>query len=351
MNMKTEAKERAVVKALDGREYDHATAKAHALFLGWVPAIEPMLEQYDVLEVESEFAFPLLNPETEAASRTFVEAGKIDGILRHRKSGAVCVLEHKTTGSALESDSDYWLRLAMDTQISKYVLAVAQRGEHVNSALYDVVRKPAHRPSNIPILDDDGVKIVLDANGDRVRTKDGKKFRQTGDLELGYVLQTRPETPEEYHARILEELNSDPEKYFARREIPRTDAAILEYMQDAWALSQQILYFRRAKLWPRNPSACTEFGGCEFFGLCSGRASVDGITFRAKEKKHAELEIKENGHEFLTNSRLSALRKCSRYHFLKFENPTERVEGENESLVVGSIFHKAVESYLKTYIK
>jgi hypothetical protein len=121
-------------------------------------------------------------------------------------------------------------------------------------------------------------------------------------------------------------------------------------MEDAWALSQHILYFRRSNLWPRNPSACTQFGTCEFFDLCSGRASVDGIRYAEKPKRHAELETLENGKEFLTNSRLSALRKCSRYHFLRYEKPVKAVRDEEEALKIGSAFHLGVEEFLSVFI-
>ena len=331
-------------------EYNHTAAKAHALFVAWVNAFTPILETHDVLEVESEFTFPLLNPETEAPSKTFVEAGKIDGILRDRRSGILKVLEHKTTADSVDADSNYWPRLAMDSQISKYILSLQSRGIDASTVLYDVIRKPAQRPKGIPILDDDGVKIVLDANGTRVRTKDGKKFRESGDAEQGFVLQTRQETPEEFHQRVLAELQSDIGGYCVQKEIPRSDSDLLEYMRDAWAQSQQILYFRRVNLWPRNPSACTAFGTCEFFDLCAGRASVDGIRFDRKPKRHAELSIEETGKDLLTNSRLNALRKCSRYHFLAYENPTERVGEVDEALRIGSLFHEAAETFLKTFI-
>lgn len=332
-------------------DYNHVSAKSHALFLAWVEAFHPVLESHDVMEVESEFTFPLLNPETEAPSKTFVEAGKIDGVLRDRRSGTFKVLEHKTTSDSVEPDSNYWPRLAMDSQISKYILSLNSRGLDVSTVIYDVIRKPAQRPKGIALLDDDGVKIVLDRAGNRVRTKDGKKFRESGDTEQGFVLQTRLETPEEFHCRVLSELRSDIGGYCSQREIPRSESDLLEYMRDAWALSQQILYFRRVNLWPRNPSACTAFGTCEFFDLCAGRASVDGIRFDRKPKRHAELSIEEGAKDLLTNSRLNALRKCSRYHFLSYEEPTERVGEDDEALRIGSLFHAGCEAYLKTFIK
>jgi PD-(D/E)XK nuclease superfamily len=328
---------------------DVASAKARGLFKGWVDSFYPILDTHDILEVESEFEFPLLNPETEAPSRTFVEAGKIDGILRDKRTGVLKVLEHKTTSDSIEPESNYWGKLTMDTQISKYILSLRSRGIDANTVVYDVVRKPGYKLGNIPLLDEDGVKIVLDSNGERVRTKDGKKWRQTADADAGYVLQTRPETLEELSSRTLIEVCSRPEDYFAVREVGRTDSDLLEYMNDAWAQSQMILYFRKRNLWPRNPSACSAFGTCEFFDLCAGRATVDNIRY-GPGVQHAELTMAEGEKQLLTNSRLSALRKCSRYHFLRYEQPTRRLGEADEALALGSGFHAAAEEFLRHFV-
>ena len=133
---------------------DPALAKARALFMGWTKSFQSVLDQYDVLEVESEFSFPLLNPETEAPSRTFNEAGKIDGVLRDKRTGVIKVLEHKTTSDSIDPESNYWPRLVMDTQITKYLLSLRSRGIDANSVVYDVVKKPAYKLGSIPMLDE-----------------------------------------------------------------------------------------------------------------------------------------------------------------------------------------------------
>lgn len=340
-----QAKGVAVIRG--NRPYSHLVAKVEALFIGWTEAIASVLAEHEVLFVEREFTFALVNPETEASSRTFLEAGKIDAGLRSKRTGQIKILEHKTTIDSIESDSTYWGKLAMDSQISKYLLAARHDGfEDINTVLYDVIRKPAQRPRGVPVQDVDGLAIVLDGNGQRVRTKSGT-WRQSGNAELSYVMQTREETPEEFRDRILETLRGDRALYFTQREIPRLDTDLLEYMNDAWALSQQILYYRSRKLWPRNPQACTAFGTCEFFTLCMGRDRVDGIKFDKAPKAHAELSLVPGDKEFLTNSRLNALRRCARYHFLKYEEPTEIVGEVNEALAVGDLFHKGAEVFLK----
>lgn len=328
-----------------------AVARARALVTVYHETWWSKWNSYDVVDVEVEFTFPLLNPETESSSRTFVEAGKMDALLRNRVTGNLVVLEHKTTSDDVVPESDYWDRLRMDSQVSKYFLAAHQRGESVDTVLYDVMRKPGQRPASIPLTDRDGFKVVLDRNGQRVFTKDGKKPRETGDAEKGYTLQTRPETPDEFEARLLSVLRANPGEYYAHREAARMDSDILEFMNDEWSLSQQILYFRKQSLWPRNPAACKAYNTrCEFFDLCCGRSSVDGIRYSANDRKHAELKIQGAGDkELLTNSRAASLRKCARDHQFRYEQGIRAVRDEDpDALKLGTLVHLGLEHYFLT---
>lgn len=337
----------ALESALDfllSHTLDYEIAKAYALMVGYDAVYKDFYTDFDVIHIEEEFRFPLLNPVTNAASKTFDEGGKIDLVLRRRSNGQLVIVEHKTTGDSIQAGSNYWDRLTMDTQCSKYIIAMMERGHEVGSLIYDVVRKPSSRPRQIPSTDEDGVKIVLDGHGNRVKTKDGKKWRESADEKLGYVLQSVQETPEQYFERLKTEILADLSAHYAQRQVPRLDADLLEYMSDAWSVSQQILHYRRAKIWPRNPSACTMFGTCEFFDLCTGRASIDGIRF-VQSAKHAELSMEEGSKELLTNSRMTALRKCARYHFHRYEEPIRPVKEESEALRFGTLVHKAFEAY------
>jgi len=325
----------------------YAAARARALITVYDEVWRNKWADYEVLDVEREFQFPLLNPETESASRSFDEAGKMDVLTKHKPTGRLVVIEHKTTSDSVAPDSDYWDRLKMDTQCSKYFLAAAQGGQDVAGILYDAISKPGQRPSQVPTLDSEGFKIVLDGTGTRIFTKDGKKPRETVDAEKGWVVQGRIETPKEFEDRLLVVLRECPYEYFAQREVGRTDSDILEYMNDAWALSQQLLYARSKSLWPRNPQACNMMGMCEMFDLCCGRASVDGVRYVKRDKVHAELTIQGGDRQLLTNSRGNAYRKCARYHFHKYEEPIEKVKDEdaNSALRFGTLLHSALEMY------
>lgn len=239
----------------------------------------------DVVAIEREFYAPLINPETGAPSRTYALAGKLDVLLRRK------FVEHKTTAEDIGPGTLYWRRLTLDTQVSTYYAGAKALGHEVDGCLYDVVRKPALRPSQVPLLDDEGVKIVLDANGERVRTKDGKKWRQTGDTELGYVLQTRTETPEEYEQRLTEDVAANPDKYYQRGDVVRLEADEREAQQDTWQLARAMREDELAGRFPRNPDSCQRYGRmCAYFDVCTGVASLeDPARFERVTNVHPEL--------------------------------------------------------------
>lgn len=308
-------------------------------------------DDYQVLEVEKEFAFPLYNPDKGCArSQSFDEGGKIDVLVRHIASNRVKVVEHKTTSDDVAPASHYWDRLRLDVQCSKYYMAAKSEGHDVSSVIYDVVSKPGQRPCQIPLKDENGFKIVLDQQGERVLTKDGKKPRETGDTERGFILQTVTETPEEFGTRLLETLRAAPGDYFAQKEVARLDSDLLAFARDEWQRGKEILYRRQHNLWPCNPEACHGMGTCEMFDLCTGRASVDGIRYRTRQNVHAELSIQAggDGRQLLTTSRFKALAKCARLHKLRYEDGVERVGEESEALSFGTLMHNAWEQYFLT---
>lgn len=274
----------------------------HALEVATVSAVDDyeaakvrvMLRGYDarwagdaqvVVGVEKEFRAPLVNPETGAASRTFMLGGKLDVLLDRR------FVEHKTTSEEIGLGSLYWRRLTLDPQISTYYAAAKALGHDVEGCLYDVLRKPGQRPSQVPLKDEDGVKIVLDQAGARVRTKDGKKWRETGDASLGYVLQTRPETAEEFETRLTEEIAANPDRYYQRGEVVRLEADEHEAALDAWQLTRAMREAEIAGRFPRNPDACMRFGRtCSYLDVCCGTASLDDDTrFERVDNVHQEL--------------------------------------------------------------
>lgn len=246
------------------------------------------------MAVERSFELPLLNPVTKKRTSSFNLAGKIDAIVR-LEDGRVAVKETKLFGDDIGQDSDLWRRMRMDHQVSLYMTAARRLGFEVETVLYDVARKPTIKPTAVPLLDSGGIKIVLDRNGERVRTGKGA-FRQTGSTEDGYILQTRPMTIEEWGEKLTNDIAERPDFYFQRIEVPRLDQDLYEYQSEIWEIQQAIRTAQKSGHWFRtvNKNTCSF---CPYFDICaSGRVIDRNATppegFEFVDDLHPELERK-----------------------------------------------------------
>lgn len=229
--------------------------------------IDPATTVAEYVAVEIPFEVPIINPKTGRPSNTFSAAGKIDAIVR-LADGRLAVMEHKTTSDDIEPTSDYWTRLKMDQQISLYYIAAQACGYEVSTVLYDVLKKPRHSPTTVPMLDDEGRKIVLDQNANRVYKANGEP-RISGDAEKGYVVAIRKETSSEYRQRLMADMVSSPGDYFVRREVPRLGRDIEEFRQELWDQAVAIRHARNNMAHYRNTSVCSGFGQrCEYLDVC-----------------------------------------------------------------------------------
>lgn len=251
---------------------------------------EEAAERYEVLGVEQRFEGPLVNPLTGKHSLRWRLAGKLDVLVRDRRDGRTLVVEHKSSAEDVSPGADYWRRLRLDGQVSIYFEGARFLGHTVDACLYDVVGKLAHTFVAMPVLDEHGNKVVLDAKGERVRTAQGK-WRQTGDAQQGFVLQTRPETEDELRARLATVVGETPDRFFARAEVHRLEADLVEGMTDVWQLAQSLRDEEVAERRPRNPDACMQPGRtCPFLAVCAGEASLqDERLYVQSDDVHPEL--------------------------------------------------------------
>lgn len=233
---------------VDEAEAIESAVKGYAVVPEWADAVDWAVERetvrallaghlwrygQDELEfvaVEQGFYTPLVNPGSGHASRLFVLAGKIDGIVR-LADGRLAVLEYKTAGEDIGADSEYWLRLRCDPQISLYVLGARAMGFDVSTVLYDVTRKPT-------------IRLRKD------------------------------ETPEQYGVRLLGDIGDRPDYYFARREVPRLEDELAEFRLELWQQAGQLRDSQRADRWFRNVGKMT-CGYCPFANLCLNSIQVN----------------------------------------------------------------------------
>lgn len=233
--------------------------------LGW-----PDRSDFDVLAIEYPVRFPLVNPDTMQPSKTYESATVIDLILRRRSTGAVVLVEHKTTGADFSDDAAaYWNRLAMDSQLSIEVVGAEAAGFQVERIIYDVIARPQLRPKKAT------------PEEERRITKAGKLDARQRDTD---------ETPEEFRARLAADIASRPERYFGRREIARLESELRDGMLDVWQEAKAMRAAEVAGRHPRNPDACFQMGTCVFYDVCANGAPLEGSTmFTRSDDRHPEL--------------------------------------------------------------
>lgn len=226
-------------------------------------------EAYEVLAVERRFETELRNPATGASSRTWRLGGKIDAVVRDLKTGRVLLVEHKTSSENITQGSEYWRRLRMDGQVSIYYLGAKALGFDVEGCLYDVIGKPGIKPL-------------------KATPEEARKFKKDGTLYANQ--RADDESPEEFRARLVENIASDPDGYYQRGEVVRLETEMSDALFDIWQTAQQIRESQLANRAPRNPDACVRFGRtCPFFAVCTGEETLENNPHFVRSVAHPEL--------------------------------------------------------------
>lgn len=258
----------AALTAMEGEADAFDRARAEAMIIGYETRWADDLQFYEVLAVEVTFETPLVNPETGAASRTWMLGGKIDLVLREWSTGDVVLVDHKTLTGDVGPGSDTIKRLRLDRQVSTYYAGAASLGFQAVAWLHDILAKPAQRPLKKT------AEIKLNKDG---TPRAGQRFQD--------------ETPAEYRARVAESIAEDPNGYFQRAKVVRLEAELADAAFDAWQVAKQLREAENAGRFPRNPDACSRYGSmCPFFACCTGEASLDDPgLYRKLETVNPEL--------------------------------------------------------------
>lgn len=228
-------------------EIDPADA---ALLVALLSQYRPPLDQFQVDSVEQELTVPIVNPESGRPMLGFEMTLRLDVLVTEKTTGELWLVEHKTTSDEIEGYGPYWQRLAIDQQISIYLLATGAVG-----VIYDVVRKP----------------------GIRLCGKDEQAAQAQGIL------------PADAFANRLGAVFAEAhDKHYQFREIRKTPDDLKEAQ---WDIYQQTLLLRESRkrdLYPRNPNACRSlYGTCPYLEVCVGSAQLeDDALFRNKEERH-----------------------------------------------------------------
>lgn len=222
----------------------------------------------EFIEVEKRIDAPVVNPETNAPSRTWSFAGRCDALvylierraaeLRKKKH----VFETKTTSSDISPGSEFWQNLFMKPQGQLYVAGL-RRGSMLHADIVGIVYDAARKPDMKPRL---------------ATPVEKRKYKKDGTLYANVRLED--ESVNQYKARLIEAIMQDPDKYFQRQIVKVGDTSDAEF--NLWNVAKNISASKRTGIFPKNSGACFKWNrACSYFGVCTGNAGIgDNSLFR-----------------------------------------------------------------------
>lgn len=206
-------------------------------------------EDFTVVALEKTFEGPITNPATGAASRSFVLAGKVDGIVRIGDDHYI--LEHKTAATI---DADYLERLWTDFQIAIYSHYVEQSlGIPITGVIYNVLGKAR----------------LQQGKGETEEEYQVRRADLIAKSKTGTTTAKRkvPESDDEFQARLIEKYD-DPAMF--HREMLYLSRDRFEVLRaELWELTQAFLDARRRKVFYQNTAFCFHHNRpCAYFPIC-----------------------------------------------------------------------------------
>lgn len=280
-------------------------------------------------------------------------------------------VEHKSSGSDISPQSDYWKALYLDTQITAYQTGTRSLGFEPVGTLYDVTAKIKAKPYlATPVAEREytaeksrackeckkktptpGPHVEVLENDDgstrEVSCVDGRII--TAAPRLYADMRERDETPDEYRARIAADIAANPDKYYQRGTIVRLQQEEIDGANDTWALAKQIRDSQLENRWPRNPDACRNYNRyCPYWIVCTGQASINDTTkFRHVPPTFTEEE--DDGKKrlpILSVSSMKEYRACNRRYYFSSELRLRSIEDALE-LRYGTVWHIGLEVWWK----
>lgn len=230
-------------------------------------------EEFEVIALEKTFEGPIVNPATRAASRSFVLAGKVDGIVRF--GGDYFVLEHKT---AAQLDSDYLERLWTDFQITIYAFYIEQTlGISITGILYNVLVKAKLQQSK----------------GETEEEFQARRAELIAKSKTGKSSAKRrmPETDDEFQQRLADKYTDVTMLHREMLYLSRDRFEILR--SELWELTQAFLDARRRGVFYQNTAFCFNYQRpCPYFALCRSNGNPNVIeNFYQRVAPNEELRV------------------------------------------------------------
>ena len=236
-------------------------------------------EEFEVVALEKTFEGKIVNPATGASSRSFILAGKVDGIVRIGDEHYL--LEHKT---ASQLDGSYLERLWTDFQIVLYSRYVEQTlGIRLAGVLYNVLVKAR----------------LTQSRGETEAEYQARRAALVAKSKTGRTSAKRrvPESDEAFQDRLAAKY-AEPEMFHRERLYISRDR-FRELQAQLWELTQAFLDARRRGVFYQNTAFCFQYRRpCAYLPLCSSGGSPNVIeNLYQRVPPHEELRPDNAGDE------------------------------------------------------
>ena len=230
-------------------------------------------DDIEAVALERGFEGPIVNPATGAASRSFVLAGKVDGVIRI--GGEYFILEHKT---AAQVDGDYLEKLWTDFQITIYAHYIEQTmGIPITGILYNVLVKAK----------------LQQGKGETEEEFQERRAELLAKSKTGKTTAKRkqPESDEDFQQRMAEKY-ADPSMF--HREMLYLSRDRFDILRsELWELTQAFLDARRRGVFYQNTAFCFNYQRpCPYFPLCRSNGNPNVIeNFYQRVAPNEELRV------------------------------------------------------------
>jgi len=244
----------------------------------------------------------------------YCRRGIIDRILR--RDGQILLGEYKSTSKPIDPGSLYWNRLKLDSQLTLYLIearhaqlagqleqfGITATDPLITGMLYDVWHKPTTRPKKLTQADSKKFIKTGEYFGEKfevtLNNSQGALIGTANETGMEIILGKKEgtfairETPKMFGARLLADIREQPEKYFARKEIARTDRELQQLDREYDNIARLVNIATRQKLWFRNEYQCDATYRCAFHPICYYDLNVtngnvpDGFRCLNKGKKN-----------------------------------------------------------------
>jgi hypothetical protein len=216
---------------------------------------------FEVVATEKKFHLPLRDRYGRASDHITL-AGKIDLVLRHKRTGKLWLGEHKTCRSLDERQG----MLAFEEQPSVYLIAAAEEyGETPAGVLYNLIRKKAPElPSTlkkriIDIDDDAGLKLSCSVKDQTVESFLRAVRQHHGSYATGEFIG-------EHYGDVLAKLKEKPNEFFRRVPVFRTPAHLDLVRQELWEVAHDMV--AAPAIYPNGSMSCS---WCSFKEPCAAK--------------------------------------------------------------------------------